>query len=132
MLAQADASTGLVYLCNPNNPTGSLTPRQDLEIFIRKLPPTTRVLIDEAYHHYAGASSAYASFIDRPVDDHRVVVTRTLSKVYGLAGLRVGYAIAAVEGARELTSHRVPMYVSVLAFRAGAAALTRRAPMPRP
>ena len=82
------------------------------------------MLIDEAYHHYAGASSAYASFIDRPVDDHRVVVTRTLSKVYGLAGLRVGYAIAAVEVARELTSHRVPMDVSVLALRAGAAALS--------
>src|SRR5213592_393372 len=124
MLAHADASTGLVYLCNPNNPTGSLTPRQDLEIFIRKLPPTTRVLIDEAYHHYAGASAAYASFIDRPVDDRRVVVTRTLSKVYGLAGLRVGYAIAAVEVARELASHRVPMDVSVLALRAGAAALS--------
>src|SRR5438477_3097193 len=94
MLSHVDASTGLVYLCNPNTPTGSLTPRKDLETFIRKLPPTTRVLIDEAYHHYAGTSSAYASFIDRPVDDRRVVVTRTLSKIYGLAGLRLGYAVA--------------------------------------
>ena len=124
MLAQADAPGSLVYICNPNNPTGSLTPRTDLEDFLRKLPSTTRVLIDEAYHHYAGASAAYASFIDRPVDDRRVVVTRTLSKVYGLAGLRVGYAIAAVEVARELASHRVPMDVSVLALRAGAAALS--------
>src|SRR3989475_12596147 len=124
MLAQADASTGLVYLCNPNNPTGSLTPRTDLETFIRNLPSTTRVLIDEAYHHYAGTSSAYASFIDRPVDDRRVVVTRTLSKIYGLAGLRVGYAIAAAGVARELASHRMPMDVSVLALRAGAAALS--------
>src|SRR5213592_4264071 len=124
MLAHADASTGLVYLCNPNNPTGSLTPRKDLETFIRKLPPTTRVLIDEAYHHYASTSSAYASFIDRPVDDSRIVVTRTLSKIYELAGLRLGYAVAAVEVARELASHRVPMDVSVLALRAGAAALS--------
>ena len=53
------------------------------------------VLIDEAYHHYAGQSEAYASFIDRPLDDDRVIVTRTLSKVYGLAGLRLGYAVAA-------------------------------------
>src|SRR2546422_5669943 len=101
MLAHADASTGFVYLCNPNNPTGSLTPRKDLETFIRKLPPTTRVLIDEAYHHYAGTSSAYASFIDRPVDDRRVVVTRTLSKIYGLAGLRLGYAVAATAPAHQ-------------------------------
>src|SRR3989442_1040553 len=73
MLVQADASASLVYICNPNNPTGTLTPRNDLEAFIRKLPATSRVLIDEAYHHYAGASSAYASFIDRPVDDRRVI-----------------------------------------------------------
>src|SRR3989442_1518080 len=84
MLVQADASASLVYICNPNNPTGTLTPRNDLEAFIRKLPATSRVLIDEAYHHYAGASSAYASFSDRPVDDRRVIVTRTLSKVIRL------------------------------------------------
>jgi len=123
MLAQADASTGLVYLCNPNNPTGSLTPRKDLETFIRKLPPTTRVLIDEAYHHYAGTSSAYASFIDRPVDDRRVVVTRTLSKIYGLAGLRLGYAVAATAPAHQLSSMRSPMNVNVLALRGGVTAL---------
>jgi histidinol-phosphate aminotransferase len=124
MLAQADASASLVYICNPNNPTGSLTPRNDLEAFIRKLPATSRVLIDEAYHHYAGASPAYASFVDRPVDDRRVIVTRTLSKVYGLAGLRVGYAIAAPEVARELASCRVPMEINVFALQAGVAALT--------
>ena len=126
MLAQADASASLVYICNPNNPTGSLTPRNDLEAFIRKLPATSRVLIDEAYHHYAGASSAYASFIDRPVDDRRVIVTRTLSKVYGLAGLRLGYAIAAPEVARELASCRAPMEINLLALQAGVAALTDR------
>jgi histidinol-phosphate aminotransferase len=126
MLARADASSGLVYICNPNNPTGSLTPRKDLETFIRKLPATCRVLIDEAYHHYAGASGAYASFADRPVDDRRVIVTRTLSKVYGLAGLRLGYAIAAPAVARELASCRVPMEINVLALRAGVAALTDR------
>src|SRR5438477_6336934 len=126
MLSHVDASTGLVYLCNPNNPTGSLTPRKDLETFIRKLPPTTRVLIDEAYHHYAGTSSAYASFIDRPVDDRRVVVTRTLSKIYGLAGLRLGYAIAAPAPAHQLSSMRSPMNVNVLALRGGVTALYDR------
>jgi histidinol-phosphate aminotransferase len=123
MLAHVDASVGLVYVCNPNNPTGSLTPRKDLEAFIRKLPSTTRVLIDEAYHHYAGTSAVYASFIDRPVDDSRVIVTRTLSKIHGLAGLRLGYAIASTEAARQLASGRLPMAVSVLAVRVGVTAL---------
>jgi histidinol-phosphate aminotransferase len=123
MLTRVDASTGLVYICNPNNPTGSITPRKDLESFIRKLPAATRVLIDEAYHHYAGTSSAYASFIDRPVDDSRVIVTRTLSTIYGLAGLRLGYAIAASEPGQRLSSIRLPMDVSVLASRGGATAL---------
>ena len=95
MLARIDAETGLVYICNPHNPTGRVTRRQDLEAFLRKLPATMVVLIDEAYHHYVGESSEYASFIDRPVDDRRVIVTRSFSKIYGLAGLRVGYAVAA-------------------------------------
>src|SRR5439155_16126808 len=107
MLTRSDASTGLVYICNPNNPTGTLTPRCDLEAFIRELPETTHVLIDEAYHHYAGTSADYASFIDRPIDDGRVIVTRTFSKVYGLAGLRIGYAIASPETVRRLTGCRL-------------------------
>lgn len=94
MLARVSASSTLVYICNPNNPTGSLTPRRDLESFISKLPTSTNVLIDEAYHHYAGQSGMYASFIDRPLCDDRVIVSRTFSKVYGLAGLRLGYAVA--------------------------------------
>lgn len=95
MLSCVKTNTSLVYICNPNNPTASLTPRKDLETFIKKLPPSVLVIIDEAYHHYAGASDMYASFIDRPLDDDRVVATRTFSKVYGLAGLRLGYAVAA-------------------------------------
>jgi histidinol-phosphate aminotransferase len=94
MLARADASTGLVYICNPNNPTASLTPRKDVESFINKLPPTSTVLIDEAYHHFVVQTGMYTSFIDTPLDDDRVIVTRTFSKVYGLAGLRLGYAVA--------------------------------------
>ncbi|MGH2361966.1 MAG: pyridoxal phosphate-dependent aminotransferase, partial [bacterium] len=122
MLDRVDASAGLVYICNPNNPTGSLTPRKDLEVFLSRLPSTVRVLIDEAYHHYVGGSSSYASFIDRPVDDGRVMVTRTLSKIYGLAGLRIGYSVSPVELARQLDSERLKFGVSVVAVRAAAAA----------
>jgi histidinol-phosphate aminotransferase len=97
MLSHADASTGLVYICNPNNPTASLTPRKDIEAFVRRLPATTHVLIDEAYHDYVISTGMYSSFIDNPMDDDRVIVTRTFSKVHGLAGLRLGYAVAAPE-----------------------------------
>jgi histidinol-phosphate aminotransferase len=126
MLARLDASGGLVYICNPNNPTGTLTPRHELETFIRRLPSTARVLIDEAYHHYAGTSSAYASFIDRPVDDRRVIVTRSLSKVHGLSGLRLGYAIAAPEAARRLRAAEPPMDVGAGALRGATEALHDR------
>jgi histidinol-phosphate aminotransferase len=122
MLERADATTGLVYVCNPNNPTGTLTRRRDMETFIRQLPDTTRVLIDEAYHHYVGESSDYASFIDRPLDDSRVIVARSFSKIHGLAGLRVGYAIAARETARTLAAGRVSDGVNVVAALAAAAA----------
>jgi histidinol-phosphate aminotransferase len=115
MFARVDANTGLVYVCNPNNPTGSLTSRQDLERFIRRLPDTTHVLIDEAYHYYVGGSSDYASFIDRPLHDRRIVVTRSFSTVHGLAGLRVGYGVAHPEVVARLESTAVSTDVPSLA-----------------
>jgi histidinol-phosphate aminotransferase len=118
MLSRADATTGLVYICNPNNPTGTLTPRKDLESFIRKLPPTTTVLIDEAYHHYVEPTGDYSSFIDNPMDDDRVLVCRTFSKVFGLAGIRVGYAVGAPERIRALTARRLPEGLNAVGARA--------------
>ena len=123
MLARLDAATGLVYICNPNNPTGTLTRRPELETFLRRLSATTYMLIDEAYHHYVGESADYASFIDRPVDNPRLIVTRSFSNVYGLAGARVGYAVAAPQTARLLASGRLPADVNVLGAAAAIAAL---------
>jgi len=124
MLARADATTGLVYICNPNNPTGTLTRRPELEAFLEKLPATTHVLIDEAYHHYVGDSADYASFLDRPVDDPRLIVTRTFSSIHGLAGARLGYAIAAPRTARLLAPEGAAEEdVNVLAAAAAVAAL---------
>ncbi len=94
MASRVDASTGLVYICNPNSPTGSVMRRRELEAFIRRLPDTTQIVIDEAYHHYVGDASDYVSFLDVPMNDRRIIVTRSFSTVHGLAGLRVGYAIA--------------------------------------
>ena len=124
MLARTDGSTGLIYICNPNNPTGTLTLRTNLEDFLRKIPGRPCVLIDEAYHHYVqGALSTYASFIDHPVDDDRVVVARTFSTIYGLAGARVGYAVSSAQLARRLSEGRLPFGVNLMGARAAAAAL---------
>jgi histidinol-phosphate aminotransferase len=107
MLARTDARTGLVYVCNPNNPTGTLTRRQDLDVFLRRLPAAAYVLIDEGYHDYIGGSPEHASFIDRPAGDGRVIVSRTFSTIHGLAGMRIGYAIAAPQTARLLAARSV-------------------------
>jgi histidinol-phosphate aminotransferase len=123
MLGRTDDETHLVYICNPNNPTGTLTPRDDLERLLRRLPATTYVVIDEAYHHYVDALPAYASFIDRPVHDPRLMILRTFSKIFGLAGLRVGYAIADRNTARRLASRLLRDDVSIVAASAARAAL---------
>src|ERR1051325_5689271 len=127
MLARTGSSTGVIYICNPNNPTGTLTGRRDLEAFVKRLPETTVVIVDEAYHHYADDdSSEYLSFIDRPIDDDRVIVTRTFSTIFGLAGLRVGYGVAAPAVAQRLAARRIPQGVNIVAARAAVAALDDR------
>jgi len=123
MAAATDARTGLVYVCNPHNPTASVTPRKALESFVSRLPASTRIVIDEAYHHYVGGSSDYASFIERPLADPRLIVTRSFSAIYGLAGMRIGYAIANPEAAGMLRSRCLPENLSSPAVRAGLAAL---------
>ena len=123
MLRRIDSSTGLVYICNPNNPTASLTPRADLERLIAQLPPQTHVLIDEAYHHYVGPSGMYTSFLERRLRDPRVIVTRTFSTVYGLAGVRAGYAIADPSLVRCLQAFGTGNEVSRIAARGALAAL---------
>jgi histidinol-phosphate aminotransferase len=125
MLSRVDEDTRVVYVCNPHNPTGRITRRTDLEAFLRKLPASVVVLIDEAYHHYVGESSEYASFIDTPVDfnNSRVIVTRSFSKIHGLAGLRVGYAVTSAQTARVLASQQLSDGVSAVAARAAVAAL---------
>jgi histidinol-phosphate aminotransferase len=124
MLARAGARTRLVYLCNPHNPTGSLTGRKHIETFLENLPETTYVVIDEAYHHYVGGAPEYASFIDRTVSNPRVIVTRSFSTMHGLAGLRVGYGITGAETARSLASARLAGSVNAVGAIAAIAALT--------
>ena len=123
MLERSNTSTALTYICNPNNPTGSVTPRKDLDNFIANLNPSCHVLIDEAYHHYAGESSMYASFIEHPSSSDRVIVCRSFSTVYGLAGLRLGYCIASPAIVERMRPYITFGSVNSMVIRAATAAL---------
>ena len=84
---------GFVYLCNPNNPTGKVVPKQDIKTLLDGIPEDTPVLIDEAYHHFVDDPS-YATSIPYVIEGRPVIIARTFSKIAGLAGMRLGYAIA--------------------------------------
>jgi histidinol-phosphate aminotransferase len=92
MAAACDASTGLVYVCNPNNPTGTIVRERELESFLDRVPPTSVVLVDEAYHHFV-EDPAYKSALELAKSRDNVVVARTFSKIYGMAGMRLGYGV---------------------------------------
>lgn len=89
MLA-AGPDAGVFYICNPNNPTGTLTPRADIDYLVANKPKGSIVLIDEAYLHFCEAPNT----LDLVKADKDVIVLRTFSKIYGMAGLRCGFAIA--------------------------------------
>ena len=122
MRARVDQRTGLIYLCNPHNPTGSLTRRQDIDAWLHKLPASVHVVVDEAYHDFVGHSADYRTLLDR-TDDPRVIVLRTFSKIHGLAGLRIGYGIAAASTATALRAHASSSDITLIAARAATAAL---------
>jgi histidinol-phosphate aminotransferase len=114
--------TRLILLCNPNNPTGTAVGEPDLTRFLDQIPDDVPVVIDEAYHHYADPHvipNALTTYLDRP----NVVVTRTFSKAYALAGLRVGYCIGPAEIVAAVRKTQVPFSVSTLAQECAIAAL---------
>jgi len=121
MLKKVNRRTKVVFICNPNNPTGTIITHDSLDDFLAKLPGHVIVILDEAY----------ADFVEHPhypngleyVDDHPVIVLRTFSKVYGLAGLRIGYAVGREELIHCLYQVRDPFPVHRLAQVAAVAAL---------
>lgn len=84
---------GLVYLCNPNNPTGRLVTKDEVKQVIDQIPEDVPVLIDEAYHHFVDDPS-YATSVPYVIEGRQVIVARTFSKIAALAGMRLGYALA--------------------------------------
>jgi histidinol-phosphate aminotransferase len=112
----------LVYICNPNNPTGSLTPVDDVEAWILRAPENVHFLVDEAYFEFVD-SPDYRSLDRLAVERPNLVVARTFSKVYGMAGLRLGYGIAHPDTARALQAFAAGTNCNHLALVSGAAAL---------
>lgn len=123
MRARVRPTTGLVYLCNPNNPTGTLTPRNQIEKFVASLPTSAIVALDEAYHEYAGISEAYASFIERALGNERLIVFRTFSKAYGMAGLRLGYAVGSPKLLQRMKAFAIQDSINSMVVRAALVAL---------
>jgi histidinol-phosphate aminotransferase len=120
---RAAASEGLIYVCNPNNPTASITPKNEMREFIAKAPLQTTLLVDEAYFHYAD-SPDYESVIPMIKDHPNLIVARTFSKIYGMAGLRCGYCVAQPETIQRLRPHQVWDSVSIMALAAAIASLS--------
>lgn len=88
-MVAADPAAGLFYVCSPNNPTGTLTPLEDIAWLVKNKPAGAKVLVDEAYIHFSGTPSA-ATLLAQSED---VIVLRTFSKLFGMAGMRMGYAL---------------------------------------
>lgn len=122
MAAAITERTRLIFLCNPNNPTGTVMRRAELERFLDRVPADVLVVLDEAYREFnrdAGVPDGIEFYRDRP----NVCVLRTFSKAYGLAGLRVGFAVAHEPVAAALRKTAVPFGVSQLAQDAAVASL---------
>jgi histidinol-phosphate aminotransferase len=118
----SSAKGGLIYVCNPNNPTASITPKNDLRDFIAKTPPETMVLVDEAYFHFAD-SPDYESVIPLVKGYPNLLVARTFSKVYGMAGLRCGYCVAQKQTTDRMRARQMWDSVNIMALAAASASL---------
>ena len=113
-MVAADAGSGLIYVCNPNNPTGTLTSDADIDWLADNLPPDAVLLLDEAYTHISGARLRH----DLVAAGKNVIILRTFSKIYGMAGLRAGAALGRPElldRIRPFSSGALPVTAMVAA-----------------
>ncbi len=122
VLARVTPRTRLIFICNPNNPTGTIVTREAFETFLGALPSDVVVVLDEAYAEFVRDSHC-AKGMDYLNASTPVVTMRTFSKAYGLAGLRVGYGVMPADLAELLNRVRMPFNVNSLAQTAAAAAL---------
>ena len=121
ILENISDKTTLIYLANPNNPTGTLFEREEFEAFMTKVPNHIMVMLDEAYTAYASDNPNYPNGLT--YDYENMVVTRTLSKAYGLAGMRLGFAVGPDQVIEALYKVKLPFEPNLLAQHAGMGAL---------
>jgi histidinol-phosphate aminotransferase len=124
LAAAITARTKIIYLANPNNPTGTIFTRQEFDAFYRHVPERVLIILDEAYFEYAKDHPRYPDSMHYRYDN--VITLRTFSKIYGLAGVRIGYGFAHEELIANLLKVKLPFEPSSLAQAAGMAALEDR------
>lgn len=127
--AAAADGAGLVYFCNPNNPTATVIGASDVHAFVDRVlaqSPDTTILIDEAYHEYV-ADPSYATSVPLALVNPRVIVTRTFSKVFGMAGLRLGYVVGQPATLKKMQPWLLGSNVNQLALAAAMTTLTDKA-----
>jgi histidinol-phosphate aminotransferase len=122
LAGQINEFTKIIYLANPNNPTGTIFTRQEFEAFYKHVPERVLIILDEAYFEYAKDNPRYPDSMHYRYDN--VITLRTFSKVYGLAGIRIGYGFAHDELIRNLLKVKLPFEPSTPAQAAGIAALS--------
>src|SRR5882724_4699129 len=120
MSAVPDA--GFIYVCNPNNPTANVTPKAEIRSVLTKVGPGTIVMIDEAYHHYVETND-YESVMPLVKQYPNLIVARTFSKIYGMAGLRCGYCVAQPQLIEKIKVHKFFDSLSILTLAAAYASL---------
>jgi len=113
---------GLVYICNPNNPTGNIVHKDDIKLLLESIPEEIPVLIDEAYHHFV-ENPNYEPSLKYVLQGRKVIVTRTFSKIAALAGMRLGYGIAPKEVIDQMRPVIYGSSINALVKYGGAAAL---------
>jgi len=128
--AAIDDETTVVVLCNPNNPTGTIHPADDIEAFIDSVPESVLVVMDEAYHEFV-TDTSYRSEVSLAVERPNVVVLRTFSKIYALASHRIGYAVGSTDLIIELRKAQAPLTVNQVAQTAALASLGQPAELER-
>ena len=116
--------TKIVYLANPNNPTGTIFSKQEFDHFYRHVPERVLIILDEAYFEYAKDNPRYPDSMHYRYDN--VITLRTFSKIYGLAGVRIGYGFAHEDLIRNLLKVKLPFEPSTVAQAAGIGALADR------
>lgn len=123
MADAVDGETKLVYICNPNNPTGTLTPSADIRTFIKKLNSKVPVFVDEAYLELLDNPAA-ETVVDTIKEGYDVIISRTFSKIHGMAGLRIGYMVAKPERIKMIQDLvRTEMGISVTSLEGALASL---------